>query len=997
MNRELGIETQAVDLPLGRRGSRPPLGAVSARSTRRAVARRMSILGLDDKHEYLRRLGQERSEQGALVAEAARPSFLGFFSDREAWQRFANHVIPRLLERGSPGAVRVWVPWCETGEDAYALVLILAEETWAAGGGKGIRVFATEDDARALEVARRAIYPESALRSLSPNRRRRFFASAEGGFRFAAPLRESVLVASHHLGVDPPFGRLSLVWCRRLPPREVELSPREILELFCYALEPDGILFLAEPDALGAPDLFAPIEGVPGAFTARQGAARVPARRLPVPAWRDPGLRPMGAERLLLERYAPPAVVCEAASLRVTRFLGRTGEFLEPPLGPAEPDLLAMARPGLDAPLRKAVEEARQTGSEARAQAAHIDGSRATPVDIAVHPLGGQPPALLVVFGEPEATAGAEEGAAPERSLAEALKDELRVARAQVSHREGEVAVMSARLERANEELTVANDELLGALEELAAVNRHLTARAEELARARDDMENLLVGSQVAALFVDREQRIRHFTPAMADLARLRSGDEGRPVGDLGLIADWGLDRRARQVLAGGAAWKGEVEADGQVLLGQAHPYRTGQGELDGVVVTLVDITERKRAERALEELTARLEEEVEERTRLVRLLQEVAVIANRSESLREALARVLPRLGRLEPWCAAHAWEVSEEGHARDSGCWFPAGARGFRGLRRAVLRWPDGGLRSPLSRVIERGRPVWLRDLAASEAFLDPVEMPRRRVASALLVPISAGNQVVGVLELFSHGHRAPSAAARRTLFNVGIQLGRVVERERAKLELAEAVWEEQRRTGRALHDGIGQQLAGLSMLARSLAERLSREGHETQRPATEIYRLGRAAHREIRGMAKGLYPAAIEAEADGLQGSLEDLLATTQERFGIECRLQHTATSTAVSGRAATQLFHIAREAVHNAVKHGSPRRIVVSVEPSDDALQLTVEDDGRGIPVETLGAARGIGLRVMRYRADRLGAELEIAAAPEGGTRVTCKLAMARLEG
>jgi len=217
-------------------------------------------------------------------------------------------------------------------------------------------------------------------------------------------------------------------------------------------------------------------------------------------------------------------------------------------------------------------------------------------------------------------------------------------------------------------------------------------------------------------------------------------------------------------------------------------------------------------------------------------------------------------------------------------------------------------------------------------------------------------------------------------------------VTERRRLEREMARLSDRERRRVGQMLHDVLGQNLTGLAFLSEALADRLERGGRAEAAEARKVTAIARQAIRMTRSLARGLAPVHVEAE--GLTAALEELAADVEEVYGVRCRLAGSR-SGPVPAAVAEQLYYIAHEAVHNAARHGRPRTVTLTLADRDGRLTLIVEDDGVGLPEERRG--RGMGLRLMRHRADSIGASLRIEGGPTCGTRVVCTLPGESTEG
>ena len=220
-------------------------------------------------------------------------------------------------------------------------------------------------------------------------------------------------------------------------------------------------------------------------------------------------------------------------------------------------------------------------------------------------------------------------------------------------------------------------------------------------------------------------------------------------------------------------------------------------------------------------------------------------------------------------------------------------------------------------------------------------------------------------------------------------GTQLGRVIERHRLQRDVVDAVWHQQRRFGEELHDTVGQELTGICMMASSLARRLNERSAPESARLHDLACMLQHAKQGTRRLAKGLLP--VEIDSDGLKAALEELAETTRERCEIEVDVDLQADLKVTDNSVATHLFRIAQEAVTNAVKHARARRLELSFRRDEaGGSRLTIADDGSGIQKLRSRRRRGVGLRVMRFRAQVIGGELSINRGEQGGTSVTCRL-------
>lgn len=390
----------------------------------------------------------------------------------------------------------------------------------------------------------------------------------------------------------------------------------------------------------------------------------------------------------------------------------------------------------------------------------------------------------------------------------------------------------------------------------------------------------------------------------------------------------------------------------------------------------------------ALEQELGRLRAALQERTRLVHLLQDLTEVANENAPLDETLSSALARIAVYGGWELGHLYWVGDCGDLSDSGLWYPETGTpeltAYHDLVMESARAQEDGLPG---RVFRSGSPAWVSDLAAQ-----PDTMDRHLLGSGLRAaigfPVLSGDQVVAVLEFLSSARIDPEAELLEVIGTGVAQLGRAIERARASRKLLELAVQEQQLLGEELHEGLGQQVAGLSMLARSLQKRLaaadvsSGDGLRTlaDRLADEADRV----RSQVRGLAKGLLP--VRVESGGLMEALQDLFREVCGPRGLDC----TASSPdglSIPAETATGLYRVIREALNNAALHGHATSAEVRFRTEGDRLVVEVEDDGVGLE-QSEQRREGLGLKIMRHRASLMNGELSIESLPEGGTRVVC---------
>jgi two-component system CheB/CheR fusion protein len=583
---------------------------------RRRIHRRMSLRRLQRMSAYVDVLRTDPAEVVALSKDLM-IGVTSFFREPAAWQTLQERAIRSLIAtRPAHVPLRVWVPACATGEEAYSIAIVLLEEIAAAGKNFPLQVFATDVDADALETGRAGSYPEGIEAHVSPERLTRFFVKDGPRYRVTKALREAVMFAPQSLLTDPPFSRLDLISCRNLFIYLEPAAQERLIPLLHFALVPDGYLFLGSAEGIGThADLFEavvkkhriyrrigspreetrfPVAAIPFALQGSTKSAP-PSERLAV-----------HAPRLLLERYAPACVIIDR-NAEILYFHGRTADYLTQPSGPPTRDLTALVRNGLRSHLRAAVRESVAQKRTVVVTGQHVRrGETFHGVTTTIEPLtaGTEVHPLWLVSFEDEATAAhtarvplvadAAEGTVVSQLEHElkTTKDELQQTIEDLKSANEELMSVNEELQSSNEEMETSKEELQSLNEELTTTNGQLESKLTELEAAHNDLDNLLISTNIATIFLDTELRIRRFTPAANGLFNLIPSDLGRALADVTQkFTDPNLLSDVAAVLRGQLPANVEVCAhDGRWYVRQVLPYRTRAGQTEGVVVTFSDV-----------------------------------------------------------------------------------------------------------------------------------------------------------------------------------------------------------------------------------------------------------------------------------------------------------------------------------------------------------------------------------------------------------------------
>lgn len=391
-----------------------------------------------------------------------------------------------------------------------------------------------------------------------------------------------------------------------------------------------------------------------------------------------------------------------------------------------------------------------------------------------------------------------------------------------------------------------------------------------------------------------------------------------------------------------------------------------------------------------LRKLAASLERQVEQRTWCIKLLQDVAVIANEAESVEDALRRALARVCSQLGWPVGHAFLPRNDDPRTfvSSGIWYLPEPKRFAQLKTLTSRMEYRAGVGLIGTVLATGKLHWLADATIDPVFIRRDESEECAVRGAFAFPILVHNDVVGVLEFFSCDVADPDEALIEGMSQFGTQLGRVVERQRMKEEIAEASAHENRVIGQELHDTVTQEIVGIGMLADQLSSALRKSASPETTNAERIATLLREANQHIRQISHTLMP--VEVQPADLQNALEMLAKNTQELHEIRCLFECPHPVLLNSGSIASHMYRIAREAVQNALRHAGATEIVIRLTAGDD-LVLEVNDNGRGLKGDK---ADGMGLRIIRYRANLIGANVQFNGRRGKGSSVCCSVPLPR---
>jgi two-component system CheB/CheR fusion protein len=529
----------------------------------RRIERRMAANHVGTLPAYLALVDERPGELDKLCKDIL-ISVTSFFRDTEAFAALEK-VVARILAGKRPGDdIRIWVAGCATGEEAYSLAILFAEQLGAAFDQYRIQIFATDIDLEAMARARRGVFPAPSLAHMDRNRVKTHFMGHGDRFEINKNLRDVVIFARQDLVQDPPFLRLDLVTCRNvLIYFQSELQSR-LLSVFHYALNPGGFMFLGKSESVFQQEGLFDVVDKEARLFARSGAvARMPLFRPDVqypPTGLNQHQEPSkttntGYEHVLLEaagRHFIPLTILINGKFEIRHIHGDASKFLN--ISPGKPafDLISLIRREFKTEMQVLMRQAQVKHLVAYGRPRHIkalDPNRG--VRLSVHPLPDTgSDALLMVCIEwiapPSGKSAAEEGGtitdreledelAATREHLQTLVEELETSNEEMQALNEEIQASNEEMQASNEELEASNEELQSTNEELATVNEELQIKTAETQELNIDLETVQNSVDYPMLALDQHQNLLRYNRAAAQLFKLGSPQVGRDIRHLAM------------------------------------------------------------------------------------------------------------------------------------------------------------------------------------------------------------------------------------------------------------------------------------------------------------------------------------------------------------------------------------------------------------------------------------------------------------------------------
>ncbi len=617
----------------------------------RRIERRMSFHRYKRLEDYVNFLESNKEELDSLYKDLL-IGVTKFFRDPEAFDFLKSEVIPKIIKSADKNdEIRVWVPGCATGEEIYSIAIIFHECCEGLESHPGIKIFATDIHRELLDFAAAGVFSETTMENVSNERLEKFFLHEGQEYQIKPELRKMVVFAEHNVIKDPPFTKIDLISCRNLLIYFMPNTQKKVISLFHFALKTHGILFLGPSESIGGLESeFENLNHRWKFFSKRRDV------RLPV-SMRFPGgpdknvvphtlqqsnqpaytgdLRLSRAYDSLLEKFIPPSVLVNE-NMEVVHMFGDAYRYFRHSSGRTRLDIINMSQGDLKIAITTAINRVKKNNEPVNYKNIRVTVDNVDQyVRLRVEPIREKNINSLFYLVSVEAIKQIEKPAPAEESEDSGfnvdeqstkrisdLEQELQYTKENLQATVEELETSNEELQASNEELMASNEELQSTNEELHSVNEELYTvngeyerKIDELTEITNDMDNLLKSTKIGTVFLDKELRIRKFTPAIAHSFNLLPQDVGRPIDHISynIVGNPGLMNDIRQVLGGGEIVEREVKNhQGKWFVKRILPYYNEGGICEGVVLTFVDISQIKEAEKAVNESSERFRKLVE-------------------------------------------------------------------------------------------------------------------------------------------------------------------------------------------------------------------------------------------------------------------------------------------------------------------------------------------------------------------------------------------------
>lgn len=609
----------------------------------RRVERRMNISQLDNLPSYIRLL-QENPEEIKILFKELLIGVTNFFRDPESFEKLKKVLLELIKSKPDNSQLRIWVPGCHTGEEAYSIAIILRECMNAANKNINVQIFATDIDSNAIEKARIGSFSGIAS-DVNKERLNRFFTSDGNLFQIRKEIREMLIFAPQSIIKDPPFTKLDLISCRNLLIYLTAELQRKIIPLFHYSLLPNGILFLGSSETIsGFVDLFSMVDSKWKIYK-RRGSIYSAQPSIEFPISRQIGKVneiimekkevkniTQLAEKVILQSYSPNCVIITANG-DIVYIHGKTGKYLELTHGEAKMNIFEMAREGLQQELPALIRKVISGKKSQTSEGIRVKFNNSTQLINLTVKLIEEPAemlgSLLIIFEEVIAQKKVpaskkihyekkSEKIISElehelKSTKENLRstiEELETSNEELKSTNEEMQSTNEEMQSSNEEMETSKEELQSLNEELITVNTELQNKNDELSVINNDMKNLMESIDIPTIFLDNNLFIKRFTFHATKVINLIASDIGRPISHIATNLKYDkfiVD--AKEVLRTLVFKEIELQTnDGIWYQMRILPYRTLSNVIDGLVITFAHINSLKSAYEEIHKLNQEIQ-----------------------------------------------------------------------------------------------------------------------------------------------------------------------------------------------------------------------------------------------------------------------------------------------------------------------------------------------------------------------------------------------------
>ena len=615
----------------------------------RRIQRRMGLSRKKTYKDYLILLRKSDAEIQLLLKDLL-IGVTAFFRDPESWQILSKRVLhPLISDKAGNEPIRIWLPGCSSGEEAYTMAILIVEIQEKIGNRSPVQIFASDIDEVALERARVGLYPKTISSDIPPKRLKKYFTAEGDRYRANKRIRDMVVFAAQNLISDPPFSKVDIVSCRNLLIYFDANIQKKVISLFHFALSENGYLFLGPSEALsGDKAAFETLDKKWRIFR-RLGGGNERYGQIGLPLMASTGqkgIHPKNyatssgkaksvkefAHDILLHEYAPASIILNRA-YEAIYYYGPVSQYLQVTTGEPTRHIVDMVRDGMKIKVRSALQRAMRENKVVTAIANMRNKSDAASVTVTARPLHIPPPnegLVLLTFEDiidpievdistlhvttnqqnSEELKQLEYELTATREDLQSTVEEMETSNEELKASNEEIMSMNEELQSTNEELETSKEELQSLNEELITVNSQLQDKVGDLESVNDDLSNLLNSTDIATLFLDRDFNVRRFTPSITHLFRLIPSDVGRHVDDIALrFKQNKLFQHAHKVLKDLQPHEQIVHSEeSHDFLCRIIPYRTVTDRIGGLVITFVDITDRIANETKLAQAKLALE-----------------------------------------------------------------------------------------------------------------------------------------------------------------------------------------------------------------------------------------------------------------------------------------------------------------------------------------------------------------------------------------------------